>query len=100
MKRTIFLFGILTLPAFALWSQTSQTNQTVRPSPVAQTTQTNLTKLQAEAVLPKAATTYQLVPVPGTTNLLARKPITYSGAFVQVYKADNLLQLVNPFAPA
>jgi hypothetical protein len=82
MKKMILLLGLLSLLNCSSWGQT---NQAEIP--------------KQNVATPKSTTTIPIAP-PRGTNQIVRKQITYSGALVQVYKADNPLQLINPFAPA
>ena len=63
--------------------------------------QTNQTEMSNQASAVQKPT--QTVTVPPQTKPLTqglRKKAMYSGALVQLSKADNPLQLINPFAPA
>jgi hypothetical protein len=81
MKKVILLLGLLSISACHLLAQTNQTDIT-----------------KQKELLPKA-TTIPTAPPAKSTNQIS-KQISYSGALIQVYKADNPLQLINPFAPA
>jgi len=41
-----------------------------------------------------------LAPIPVKANEIKAGPVTYSGIFVELIKADQPLQLINPAAPA
>jgi hypothetical protein len=82
MKKMILLVAFFSLLNCSSWAQT---NQAEIP--------------KQNVVTPKSTATIPIVP-PRGTNQIVRKQITYSGALVQVYKTDNPLQLINPFAPA
>lgn len=82
MKKVILLLSLLSISACRLLAQTNQTDIT-----------------KQKELLPKTTATIPTAPPAKATNLIS-KQISYSGALVQVYKADNPLQLINPFAPA
>jgi hypothetical protein len=63
-----------------------------------QTNQTEISNQTGAAQKPTQTVTVPPQTKPVTQGL--RKKATYSGALVQLSKADNPLQLINPFAPA
>lgn len=80
MKRLIFLFSFIC--AATVHSQDQRLNETL---------QTDSESLKAE--------TRKILRAEKPNEIITEKAV-YSGIAVQVLKTDNLVQLINPFAPA
>ncbi len=93
MKKILVLLGLISIPHCSLWAQTNQVDIPKQNVPTPKSTATI-------PIAPSTTTTTIPIAPPQGTNRIVRKQITYSGALIQLYKTDNPLQLLNPFAPA
>jgi hypothetical protein len=85
MKRLIQIAAVLVAALTTSSAQTATNSVVASPPPVTITTK------QALRVAPPRAPAY---------NRIVRGNRVYRGVGVQLIKADNPLQLINPFAPA